>query len=260
MREQIGAGQGFLVEILNYNKSGNAFWVTLDVQAVRDDTGTLTRFIGVQIDITMRKREVAIDCPARDDARPGRVGNARSGVPQLLKVVGESLGLDRGEYWQIDPDSSVLHLTYDWSTSPEQDREFSVGSRLFTFGRGVGVPGRVWASGRPSWISKLDNHDTCTRFELAVRAGLRRRRLSDRQHGRDNRRHDVLQQDFARDRPVVRGGADDHRPADRHVHRTSPCRGQVPRDLRAIVRPPLAFPRNGRRPRLQRRRAPTAGM
>ncbi len=56
MHERIHSGQGFQVEIVNYDKAGNPFWVMTEVQSIRDESGTLTRFIGVQADITTRKR------------------------------------------------------------------------------------------------------------------------------------------------------------------------------------------------------------
>ena len=43
-------------EILNYSKSGEAYWITLNLTPVFDAHGVLERFISVQADITERKR------------------------------------------------------------------------------------------------------------------------------------------------------------------------------------------------------------
>ena len=43
-------------EILNYSKSGEAYWITLNLTPVFDAHGELERFISVQADITERKR------------------------------------------------------------------------------------------------------------------------------------------------------------------------------------------------------------
>ena len=158
MRERIHAGQGFVVEILNYEKSGSHSGSTVEVQPIRDESGTLTRFIGVQTDITMRKhaewRLTAQHAAMRVLAESVSLDQA---IPQLLTAVGESLGLDRGEYWQVDPEFERAPFDPRLVDLAGQDREFSVGSRLFTFGRGVGIPGRVWAMGQPAWIGELDN-------------------------------------------------------------------------------------------------------
>ncbi len=93
-------------------------------------------------------------------------------IPRLLRAVAESLGLDRGEYWQIDPASGLLDLVHDWSAAPDEDREFAAGSRKNRFARGVSLTGRVWELGRPAWTGDLANDDHFDRSELAARAGL----------------------------------------------------------------------------------------
>ena len=226
MRERIHAGQGFQVEILNYDKAGKPFWVMIEVQPIRDESGTLTRFIGVQTDITMRKcaerRLTAQHAAMRVLAESVSLDDA---IPRLLRAVGESLGLDRGEYWQIDPASGVLDLVHDWSAAPEEDREFAAGSRKNHFARGMSLTGRVWALGRPAWTGDLANDDHFARRELAARRGfVRRGWISDRQRRRDDRRHGVPQQICPGDGPVARRAFDDARPPDRHVHRTPPRR------------------------------------
>jgi PAS domain S-box-containing protein len=49
-------GESFKGEILNYTKSGKPRWVELDVQPIKDAAGVVTGFIGVQLDVTERKR------------------------------------------------------------------------------------------------------------------------------------------------------------------------------------------------------------
>ena len=44
-----------VVEILNYRKDQTTFWNRLSITPVRDDTGALTHFIGVQSDVTARR-------------------------------------------------------------------------------------------------------------------------------------------------------------------------------------------------------------
>ena len=134
MREKIRSGQGFVVEILNYDKSGRTFWVAIEVQPIHDESGTLTQFIGVQEDITARKRaewrlttqHSAISVLAESES-------VEAAIPAVLHVVAQGLGLDRGEFWQADLASNVIHLTHDWSANEEADREFAAGSRAFEF-------------------------------------------------------------------------------------------------------------------------------
>lgn len=55
MSERLKAGMGFETEILNYDSSGKEYWVSLEVTPVRDGSGELTHFIGIQHDITRLK-------------------------------------------------------------------------------------------------------------------------------------------------------------------------------------------------------------
>jgi len=43
-------------ELLNYKKSGEPYWVSLNIQPVRDATGRVTHYVAIQSDVTERKR------------------------------------------------------------------------------------------------------------------------------------------------------------------------------------------------------------
>lgn len=56
MHDKIRAGMGFKdVEIINYTKSGEPYWVSIEVQPIRDNNGRTIQFIAVESDITERK-------------------------------------------------------------------------------------------------------------------------------------------------------------------------------------------------------------
>ncbi|MEY4939505.1 MAG: hypothetical protein RIQ93_1240, partial [Verrucomicrobiota bacterium] len=48
-------GEPYKGEIVNYTKDGQPRWVELDVQPLKDSTGALTGYVGLQLDITERK-------------------------------------------------------------------------------------------------------------------------------------------------------------------------------------------------------------
>jgi len=56
IREAVSKGQGCTVEIRNYNKSGQLFHNELYLSAVRNEKGEVTHFIGIQNDVTIRKK------------------------------------------------------------------------------------------------------------------------------------------------------------------------------------------------------------
>ncbi len=55
MHRGLATLHGFHVEVVNYRKDGAPYWVSLEVQPVRDESGALTGFMGIQSDITDRK-------------------------------------------------------------------------------------------------------------------------------------------------------------------------------------------------------------
>lgn len=56
LREGIEAGETVSVELLNYRRDGESFWNEVTVAPMRDADGTITNFVGFQVDVTERKR------------------------------------------------------------------------------------------------------------------------------------------------------------------------------------------------------------
>ncbi len=56
IRRGILAGRAVEAEILNYSKSGEAYWVRLHITPIRDSTGAVERFVSVQADSTEQRR------------------------------------------------------------------------------------------------------------------------------------------------------------------------------------------------------------
>lgn len=56
LRKQISKNEAFSCEILNYHKSGSAYWILLQGQPVFDTDGSLLYYFAIQTDVTERKR------------------------------------------------------------------------------------------------------------------------------------------------------------------------------------------------------------
>jgi PAS domain S-box-containing protein len=56
VRNAILAGKACTVELLNYRKDGTPFWNELSISPIRDAADRLTHFVGIQADVTERKR------------------------------------------------------------------------------------------------------------------------------------------------------------------------------------------------------------
>ncbi|MDX5422401.1 MAG: PAS domain-containing sensor histidine kinase [Hymenobacteraceae bacterium] len=55
IRNNLKQGTHFSTTLINYKKSGERFWVSMDITPIFDNDGAITRFIAIQRDITFRK-------------------------------------------------------------------------------------------------------------------------------------------------------------------------------------------------------------
>lgn len=56
MHEQLRKGEGFSVEVLNYTKSKQKYWVAIEVQPIRDSNGKITNYMAIESDVTERTK------------------------------------------------------------------------------------------------------------------------------------------------------------------------------------------------------------
>jgi EAL domain-containing protein (putative c-di-GMP-specific phosphodiesterase class I) len=94
-------------------------------------------------------------------------------VERVLATLGDTLGFSCGAVWR-SPDGSVLECAATWhrpSASPDVVA-LADASRHAILAAGQGLPGRVWAFRRPSWVTLEDADPTEPRTAMARRAGL----------------------------------------------------------------------------------------
>jgi PAS domain S-box-containing protein len=101
LREAVRHGKACTVDILNYRKDGTPFWNRLAITPVRDADGEVTNFVGVQSDITSRKR--AEEDLARANIRMSESLEAAAAIQRSLlpESMPEVPGVDFA--WAFDP-------------------------------------------------------------------------------------------------------------------------------------------------------------
>jgi len=94
-------------------------------------------------------------------------------APDLLQAICESLGWEMGQLWDLDREAEVLRWLAAWCVPSLSAGTFADASRNRTFVRGVGLPGRIWATGTADWISDIEADTNFPSGPLATNAGLR---------------------------------------------------------------------------------------
>jgi two-component system sensor histidine kinase/response regulator len=93
-------------------------------------------------------------------------------VPKILEAICKALDWEHGALWTIDQQSDVLRCVEIATAASVDCPEFHAISRASTFRRGIGLPGRVWASGHPVWIPDVVHDTNFPRAPAAAREGL----------------------------------------------------------------------------------------
>ena len=95
------------------------------------------------------------------------------GASEILKAVCRSLDWAMGAIWTIDGAAGVLRCVDLWHVSTVSIPEFAAATRTQAFPPGVGLPGRVWSRGEPTWIQNVVNDANFPRAPLATKEGFR---------------------------------------------------------------------------------------
>jgi two-component system, sensor histidine kinase and response regulator len=93
-------------------------------------------------------------------------------APKILEAICEELGWEHGALWTLDREADALRCAEIWNSPLVKFPEFDAVSRVTIFKRGIGLPGRVWASGKPHWIPDVVHDSNFPRAGIAAREGL----------------------------------------------------------------------------------------
>jgi PAS domain S-box-containing protein len=140
---------------------------------IRTADGRVTGVVLVFRDITERKE--AERRRAVQHAATRLLADARSlevAAPEILRLIGEGLGWDTAAYWSLDRDAGVLRCLEVWHRPTAKLETFKAVTLGRTFPKGVGLPGRVWATGEPVWLSDAAEDPEFLRASEAAKEGV----------------------------------------------------------------------------------------
>jgi PAS domain S-box-containing protein len=109
MRRALNEGKSFLGEVLNRSKSGRQYWLEIDIQPIRDQSGALVGFMALQSDVTARKAaELDLRSSQSFLDKAGRIGG----------VGGWQLSLPSHELSWTDQTARILEVDTSQKPNP----------------------------------------------------------------------------------------------------------------------------------------------
>lgn len=171
---------GRLIELTALRRNGEEFPIELSIRPLKAEGEPL--FLGFIRDISARKaEEERLETQAREARLLHRVASlaAESAstnevIATCLDAVCELTGWPIGHAYVPDPhDPGQLVPTSIWSGPAEKFAAFRAATANAPLKLGEGLPGRVWKSGKPSWIDDLENSGNFPRLKESGRVKLR---------------------------------------------------------------------------------------
>ena len=93
-------------------------------------------------------------------------------APAILDGICGNLEWQVGALWLVDRDSDRLRCVAVWSDGDARTAAFGEATRQALFTSGVGLPGRVWATGAAAWIEDVGADGNFPRAAVARPAGM----------------------------------------------------------------------------------------
>src|SRR5262249_60936272 len=93
-------------------------------------------------------------------------------MPRVLAAVCKSLDWVMGVRWSVDSQAHVLRCAEMHVGPPRLLQEMVEVNRRVTFPHGVGLPGRVWSTGRAAWVADVVHDPNFPRAAAAAKDGL----------------------------------------------------------------------------------------
>ncbi len=177
LRHILETGEGpFLntrLEAMLCRRDGQEFPVEGAISPGPATRGGIFTFSAFVRDISTRKRteeRLALQYHTTQVlAEADELGDA---MPRILRIICELAHWDLGSLWFVNDHADVLNCAEIWHQPSVEATEFSGTTRHMVLTRGVGLPGRVWASEAPATMRDVREDPNFPRAPYAAQAQL----------------------------------------------------------------------------------------
>ena len=94
-------------------------------------------------------------------------------APGILRSLGRAYQWDMGALWEVSPSPPLLRCVKVWRKHSAIGATFEDATLDSTFASGIGLPGRVWATGAAVWVADVTSDENFPRRPAAKVDGLR---------------------------------------------------------------------------------------
>ncbi|GEM_PF-803073 len=154
-------------------KDGSIFPIEISVSRVDVPGEELPLFTGIIHDISERHRaEAELRLLQELSLAVGEATDLQTALMMTLRRICEVTGWEYGEAWVPDSSGEVIVDAPVWYSFGEQHDQFQQATRGLSFKKGVGLPGRVWQTGRSEWLDDLTDERLFLRAQAAREVGF----------------------------------------------------------------------------------------
>jgi PAS domain S-box-containing protein len=133
----------------------------------------LAGLLAVRMAVVRQRAEVV----GRLERDVGRVlaesRDLREATPRLLETVARQLGWDAAALWEVETRDGALTRIHAWQRPGSRLEAFQDTGEGLSFASGVGLPGRVLASGQPAWVPDVRDDPAFARSQQASASEIR---------------------------------------------------------------------------------------
>jgi PAS domain S-box-containing protein len=161
-------------EVSSRTKAGEVKHIELSAFAMRAKSGETLCYVGIKHDITERRRtesRLALQyAVTRILAESLEISES---AQQILQAACHTLDWTVGALWKVDSIDAVVRCIEICHNDSHSTPEFDQLTHNSAFKKGVGLPGRIWETGKPLWIDNVVKDENFPRAPVALREDLR---------------------------------------------------------------------------------------
>jgi diguanylate cyclase (GGDEF)-like protein/PAS domain S-box-containing protein len=162
------------LELCRLTEAGDKVWISVSGEPVFDASGNFKGYRGVGRDITTRKRMEDLQALEHAVTRSlAEADSASAALKAVIRAMCETLNWECGRYWRVDEQAGILRFAESWSEPDPTIVQFIASKRDAVYGPGVGLSGRAWQTGQPTWVADINEDDRSLKAAMTLETGMR---------------------------------------------------------------------------------------